>query len=159
MLQQQINQIRRFLSNAQTPDSVIAHRLLSEAEWEYVTRAGTTTIHNVGDDITKQQANFDNQNGPVSVGQYPPNAFGLYDLHGNVMEWVQDCWDFGYSLDARRDGSPREIEGCKLRVLRGGHWGRTSKTGGVGSARRDHGEINARYNDAGFRVAKTLSQQ
>ena len=73
------------------------YRLLSEAEWEYAARAGTTTAYHFGSAITPYDANFNKLEGrTVSVGSYPPNAWGLHDMHGNVWEWVEDCYRKSY---------------------------------------------------------------
>jgi formylglycine-generating enzyme required for sulfatase activity len=111
------------------------YRLLTEAEWEYATRAGTTTPFSTGRMITSAQANFNgnhtyggsskgqHREKTVEVGSFQPNAFGLYDMHGNVWERVQDCFrdKVGYA-GAPSDGSA-VIEGeCYYRVLRGGAW-------------------------------------
>ena len=85
------------------------YRMLSEAEWEYASRAGTTTKYAFGNTISKRQAQFsEGQWGAagmtVEVGSFKPNAFGLHDMHGNVAEWVADCWNASYS-GAPRDGS------------------------------------------------------
>ena len=86
------------------------YRLPSESEWEYATRAGTTGRFNTGDCITTDQANFDgrfpaqgcptgiDRNQTLPVASFAPNAFGLYDTHGNVWEWVQDCWNASYTV-------------------------------------------------------------
>ncbi len=107
------------------------YRLLSEAEREYVTRAGTTTVYNTGDIITDNQAWFSDfyydakQSKPV--GSFPPNAFGVYDTHGNMDEWVEDCWHGRYD-GAPADGSAWIENGdCDWRVLRGGGWGESLK--------------------------------
>ncbi len=74
-----------------------AYRLLSEAEWEYACRAGTETRYCFGDTITAKQANFDGKVGKTTeVGSYPANPWGLYDMHGNVWEWVEDVWHDNY---------------------------------------------------------------
>jgi formylglycine-generating enzyme required for sulfatase activity len=81
------------------------YRLLTEAEWEYVARAGTKTAYHFGDSITKMQANFDwARDRPAEVGSYPANQFGLHDVHGNVSEWVEDCLINNYGLADRRLG-------------------------------------------------------
>ncbi len=73
------------------------YRLPSEAEWEYAARAGTTTPYHFGETITDKLANYGNKVGKTtSVGEFPPNAFGLYDMHGNVWEWCQDNWHDNY---------------------------------------------------------------
>ena len=111
------------------------YRLPSEAEWEYACRAGTATPFHFGPRITTDQANFDGNytyNGSakgeyrkqtVPVGSFPPNAFGLYDMHGNVWEWCQDTWHESYE-GAPSDGSAWEGGKKESRVLRGGSWGR-----------------------------------
>ena len=103
------------------------YRLLSEAEREYVTRAGTTTVYNTGDIITDDQAWYSNfyydAKGSKPVGSFPPNAFGVYDTHGNMDEWVEDCWHDRYD-GAPADGSAWIENGdCDWRVVRGGRWG------------------------------------
>ncbi len=79
------------------------YRLLSEAEWEYACRAGTTTRFWWGDEITPEKANYGENLGKTSeVGGYPANPFGLYDMHGNVWEWVEDHWHDTY------EGAPED---------------------------------------------------
>ena len=99
------------------------YRLPSEAEWEYACRAGTTTQYFFGDTITENQANFSlmgKENKLMPVDQFPPNAFGLYDMHGNVWEWCQDNWHSNY------DGAPTDgsawLGNSEYHVLRGGSW-------------------------------------
>lgn len=102
------------------------YRLPSEAEWEYACRAGTQTPYHFGMKLTQDHANFDKNVGKTTpVGDYPSNAFGLYDMHGNVWEWVEDCWHERYD-NAPEDGSAwLEADGgnCSTRVVRGGSWG------------------------------------
>src|SRR5262249_37341180 len=84
------------------------YRLLSEAEWEYAARAGTVTRFSLGDMISPSQANYDastdasgpsevNRQRALAVGSFDPNGFGLYDMHGNISEWVADCWFDDYT--------------------------------------------------------------
>ena len=103
------------------------YRLPSEAEWEYAARAGTTTRYSWGDEIGRNLANcngcgsqWDNEK-TAPVGSFPANAWGLHDMHGNVREWVQDCWNGSYQ-GAPADGSAWESSNCSRRVLRGGSW-------------------------------------
>ena len=132
------------------------YRLLSESEWEYVARAGTTGKYHFGSTITSGQANFERNTGKtVSVGRYPANEFGLHDVHGNVWEWVEDCWNESYS-GAPGDGSAWTIGECQYRVLRGGSWG--SKPRNLRSAIRNGDTDGLRYIvSGGFRVARTLT--
>ena len=99
------------------------YRLPSEAEWEYACRAGTTTSLYFGDNLVNEQANFHGNVGKTTpVGTYSPNAYGLYDMHGNVWEWCQDHWHDDYD-GAPTDGSAWEDrEEDSNRVVRGGCW-------------------------------------
>ena len=110
------------------------YRLPSEAEWEYVARAGTSTPFSTGETITGDQANINgehtyggsapsiNRNQTIEVGSFAPNPFGVYDMHGNVIEWVEDCQNDSYE-GAPGDATPWLSGDCTYRVLRGGHWG------------------------------------
>ncbi|TRU14968.1 MAG: hypothetical protein EWV60_01845 [Microcystis sp. Msp_OC_L_20101000_S702] len=110
------------------------YRLPSEAEWEYACRAGTTTAFHFGETITGELANYDAsktyadepkgeyRKETTPVGQFPPNAFGLYDMHGNVWEWCADTWHDNYD-GVPRDGSAWIENGDDNRSpLRGGSW-------------------------------------
>jgi formylglycine-generating enzyme required for sulfatase activity len=134
------------------------YRLPSEAEWEYACRAGTNTPYCFGDTITTKLANYngtqsgagmkgDYQNRTSAVGSFPPNGFGLYDMHGNVWEWCEDTWHDNYN-GAPQDGSA--WIGSYSQVLRGGSWFANSSA--CRSAYR--GRENAADFDAyiGFRV-------
>ena len=138
------------------------YRLLSEAEWEYAARAGTTTRYAWGNDIGKGNANCDgcgsqwDNKQTAPVGSFKPNAFGLYDMHGNVWQWVDDC----YASDlngAPTDGSSWK-GACKdetsSRVLRGGSW--FDNPNGLRSANRGNDLPDYRNSDIGFRLARTL---
>lgn len=142
------------------------YRLLTEAEWEYAALAGTTTPFSTGGMITPEQANFDGREvyggsgkgvyraRTVEVGTFRPNFFGLYDMHGNVSEWVEDCYKDSYT-GAPSDGSA-VIGDCASRVLRGG-----SSSGGpwvLRSAKRLASNPGIRSYNQGFRLARTLSQ-
>jgi len=141
------------------------YRLLSESEWEYAARAGTTTPFHTGEGITPDQANFDGgstYNGSskgeyrgsiVPVGSFGANRFGLHDMHGNVWEWVEDCWNGGYT-GAPADGSAWMSGECGRRVLRGGSW--FDVPGFLRSANRSRLVTGDRVGPIGFRVARAL---
>jgi len=134
------------------------YQLLSEAEWEYAARAGTTTPWNTGSAIVLDDANYlDQFKQPVPVGGYPANAFGLHDMHGNVAEWVLDCLDIGY-FGAPADGGAVNRGQCNKRVVRGGGW--STEPVGLRSAQRGHlppeGIVDGVMKAAGIRVARVL---
>jgi formylglycine-generating enzyme required for sulfatase activity len=103
------------------------YRLLSEAEWEYAARAGTATVYYWGDDIGTANANCNGCGSrwggkeTASIESFKPNPFGLYDMAGNVWQWVQDCHSDDYSATPA-DGSAWDEPACKSRVVRGGSW-------------------------------------
>ena len=138
------------------------YRLLSEAEWEYVARAGTKTAYSWGDEIGKGKANclgcgseWDGKR-TAPVGSFAPNAFGLRDMHGNVSEWVEDCSHPKYD-GAPADGSAWTEGGdCLSRVVRGGGW--DTNPGNLRSASRGSGRVFTQSNSVGFRVARKLTQ-
>jgi formylglycine-generating enzyme required for sulfatase activity len=131
------------------------YRLLSEAEWEYAARAGTSTKYAFGDSIDKQQARFSDGRPGVGqtaeVGSFVPNAWGLHDMHGNVWEWVEDCYVPSY-VEAPSDGSARTVPGCSTRVLRGGSWDYDARD--LRSAVRYKLPVVYRVDEIGFRVAR-----
>jgi formylglycine-generating enzyme required for sulfatase activity len=129
------------------------YRLLSEAEWEYAARAGTTTRYAFGDTISESQAQF-SAGKTVEVGSFPPNRFGLHDMHGNVWEWVEDSWHSDYN-GAPLDGSMWTGGNMSLRVLRGGSW-LYIDPGSLRSAIRSRYRPGIRDSVVGFRVARTL---
>ena len=137
-----------------------AYRLLSEAEWEYVARAGTTTRYHWGDDIGRNLANCDGCGSrwddelTSPVGSFGANAFGLYDVHGNVEEWVEDCWNDSYA-GAPRDGSAWMSGYCSLHVLRGGSWYYLPRV--LRAANRSWIDSGIRYDHVGFRVARPFT--
>ena len=140
------------------------YRLLTEAEWEYVARAGTTTSRYWGQSEAGQcrYANGEDGFGPcpdgyentAPVGSFQPNAFGLYDVLGNVLEWTEDCWNGDYS-GAPTNGSAWQAGDCSLRVLRGGSWGNYPRS--LRSAFRFRNPVGDRNLSFGFRVARTIN--
>jgi formylglycine-generating enzyme required for sulfatase activity len=144
-----------------------SYRLPSESEWEYAARAGATTAFSFGDAITPDQAQYDwsesyrgsptrpAPHGTARVGSFPANAFGLYDMHGNVWEWVGDCGRENY------DGAPtngaRVTTGdlnCEYHTVRSGSW--TEDPQGIRSANRIILDDMVRDNEGGFRVARDI---
>jgi len=127
-------------------------RLPTEAEWEYACRAGTTTAYSFGNSITKNNANYNDSTfqKPAEVGSYKPNAFGLYDMHGNVWEWCED-WKADYPLRALTD--PMGPTTGKSRVVRGGSFYNVASK--ARSSNRDTG-LAPSYPDFnfGFRLAR-----
>jgi formylglycine-generating enzyme required for sulfatase activity len=142
------------------------YRLLSEAEREYVTRAGSTTPFWWGVTISPQHANYNGNNaygdGPVGenrartlpVDSFQSNPWGVYQVHGNVNEWTQDCWHYDY-VGAPSDGSPWISGDCEFRVSRGGSW--YSFPASLRAARRNRDLTELRSIFIGFRVARTLT--
>ena len=142
------------------------YRLLSASEWEYVARAGTTGPFHTGSTISSDQANYDSsytyasgQKGryrgqTVQVGTFAPNAFGLHEVHGNVWEWTQDCWNDRYT-GAPTDSRAWETGECERRVLRGGSWGDVPWL--LRSADRGQNDSSIRDLKIGFRIARTLT--
>ena len=155
-----------------TRESGAVYRLPSESEWEYAARSRTETKWSFGADKSRlcRYANhrdsstdykrsnetcsdgYGSQTAPI--GHYEANGFGLHDIHGNVAEWVEDCWNDSYE-GAPNDGSAWRTGDCKSRVQRGGNW--YAGPEGVRSARRVRGVTSKIYFGVGFRVARSLS--
>ncbi|WP_375496380.1 formylglycine-generating enzyme family protein [uncultured Nostoc sp.] len=141
------------------------YRLPSEAEWEYACRAGTTTPFYFGETITADLVNYDATSTYASapkgeyrqqttpVGSFPPNAFGLYDMHGNVWEWCQDTWHDSYQ-GAPNNGSAWVDNGNdnQTRLLRGGSW--INNPEDCRSAYRNNNDLSRgrHIDDIGFRI-------
>ncbi|KOR28472.1 hypothetical protein TI04_10910 [Achromatium sp. WMS2] len=133
------------------------YRLPTEAQWEYAARAGSTSRYFFGDDANRlgDYAWYDgNSNSKTHpVGQKQPNAWGLYDVHGNVWEWTQDRWHDNYN-GAPTDGSAWESGNSSRRILRGGSW--SSNDGNCRTAYRGNDEHSSSSSYWGFRVACVL---
>jgi formylglycine-generating enzyme required for sulfatase activity len=141
-------------------------RLLTEAEWEYAARAGTTTPYWWGSSLSPDLANCKPDAGAdpnatrgvwrmstVPVDRFAPSPWGLYQVHGNVWEWVQDCWHPSHA-GAASDGGARQDPPTSRRVVRGGSW--LNRVRGLRSARRHAAEPGYRRSDIGFRVAEDV---
>ncbi|MSR50504.1 MAG: WGR domain-containing protein [Gemmataceae bacterium] len=129
------------------------YRLPTEAEWEYACRAGTSTAYSFGAKITPKNANYDDSgiDKPIEGGTYKPNAFGLYDMHGNVWEWCED-WLADYSPGAVTDPKGPTTTG-ETRVLRGGSF--VCFASDARSSLRLSGAPTYRDFSNGFRLART----
>ena len=139
------------------------YRLPSESEWEYAARAGTQDRFNTGDCIDTRLANF--QGGAPAAGcpggefrgqtlpvaSFAPNSWGLHDMHGNVWEWVADCWNWGYWGAPPTDGSAWLTGSCQESPLRGGSWAMGGRA--IRSASRGYDQKSVRNRFRGFRVA------
>jgi len=127
-------------------------RLPTEAEWEYACRAGTTTSFYFGESITKSQVNFDSDHSAV-VGSFPANAWGLYDMHGNVSEWVNDNYGF-YSPELQIDPTgpaPTNWSTINGRMIRGGGYDRSELRLCRSAFRYSHPKFAGDQN-CGFRI-------
>jgi len=155
------NDCQEFIRKLNRQEGINKYRLPTEAEWEYACRAGTDTPFYFSDCLSTDQANYDG-NHPmpgcsrreyrkrtVPVGSFPPNEWGLYDMHGNVWEWCQDWYEDYPSGHATDPTGPSSSE---FRVLRGGSWFSYARR--TRSANRYWGGAGGRFNRFGFRIAR-----
>lgn len=144
------------------------YRMPSEAEWEYVHRAGTTTKYWWGDDVGTKQANCRDcesrvcctakdhsccSHGTTPIGSFPPNAFGVYDTAGNVFEWTADCWNPDHK-GAPKDAAARTTGDCNNRVIRGGSFYYFSKVAQAAYRAKNPPGVKSYW--LGFRVVREL---
>ncbi len=156
------NDAKEFVRLLNNRKDGFKYRLPSEAEWEYAARAGTTTTFAFGDTLNSAQANFDGNNPygkttkgrflekTTPVGSFQPNAFGLFDMHGNVWEWVEDVYTSNYTGLSNNDSANTTVGDTNYRAVRGGSW--IGIGGNCRSANRGKISANNQLNDLGFRV-------
>jgi formylglycine-generating enzyme required for sulfatase activity len=146
-----------------------AYRLPSEAEWEYAARAGTQTPYSWGKRASHHWANYGAPECPpcegvvegrdrwlntAPAGQLPPNRFGLHDMHGNVYEWVEDCYFDDALTPGEHDAAPHRVDACERHAMRGGGWHNDPRR--ISSFYRAYNPPDWRDNKIGFRVARAL---
>lgn len=150
------NDIQMFIQRLNAKEGTDKYRLPSEAEWEYAARAGTKSAYSFGDDASQlgQYAWFKDNSGDQThpVGQKKPNPWGLYDMHGNVWEWVQDWFDVSYYASGTSIDPAGSSSGI-IRVLRGGSWNLPAKN--LRSAARFGDTPDNRDEYGGFRLARS----
>lgn len=130
----------------------LRYRLATEAEWEYAARAGAQAAYAFGARVTATEATFQVRQ-TTPVGAHEANAFSLFDMHGNVGEWVEDCYAPNYDL-APMDGGAVQAHECQRRVFRGG--GFADRAAVLRAAARQAAPAEQRAQGLGFRVARTL---
>lgn len=173
------NDCQAFIQALNSFHSELKVRLPWEAEWEYACRAGTETPYSFGNDIWFDKANFrgllklkvnnssekwsgksrykDSKQATADVKDYPSNAWGLYEMHGNVWEWCQDHWQDGLGTEPVTDpkNAGAEVEQSTIRVVRGGSWGNDGRS--VQSGFRFHYTQDVRNSYLGFRLTLACS--
>ncbi|MDM8551883.1 formylglycine-generating enzyme family protein [Desulfobacterales bacterium HSG2] len=157
------NDVQRFVWRLNHRERLHTYSIPTEAEWEYACRAGTVTRFNWGDEADCSKANYGvafirneckeiNPGRTVKVGSFPPNAWGLYDMHGNVGEWCLDRFD---NYPSKEVTDPAGGYATVDRVYRGGSWSVISRY--CRSANRDADSPNAKLGDVGFRLVRSVS--
>jgi formylglycine-generating enzyme required for sulfatase activity len=130
----------------------LRYRLLTEAEWEYAARAGASEAYAFGPRVTAVDATF-RVRAPTPVGAHEANAWGVFDMHGNVAEWVEDCYAPNYDV-APLDGGALQAERCARRVYRGGAF--ADQAALLRASSRQSAPADRRSTSIGFRLARTL---
>ncbi|MEZ5347317.1 MAG: formylglycine-generating enzyme family protein [Pyrinomonadaceae bacterium] len=156
---------QEFIAKLNAKNDGFSYRLPTEAEWEYAARAGTKTVFAFGDSMSFAEANFDSRYPyggaskgkyhvkTLEVGSYKANAWGLFDMHGNVGEWVEDKYTKSGYQDLPADGSANPAGDEYSRVYRGGSWKSNSRY--LRSANRSWKNERDRSLEIGFRVVAT----
>lgn len=144
--------VQEFIHNLNEKEGHTRYRLPTEAEWEYAARAGSKTAYSFGDDARQlgSYAWYDRESGPYSVGQKRANKWGLYDMHGNVYEWVADWYQEDYYAESSGEDPVGPSSGT-YRVIRGGSWFFSSED--CRSANRNFNSPDHRISSLGFRLA------
>lgn len=148
-------QVQEFIQRLNRKENTNKYRLPSEAEWEYAARAGSAGVYWFGDgvDALPQYAWFGGQGdaGTAPAGKKKPNPWGLYDIYGNVWEWVADCWHPDYT-GAPPDGRVWQGGDCSARVVRGGGW--DSPAASLRSSARGSQGVDMNDSATGVRLAR-----
>jgi formylglycine-generating enzyme required for sulfatase activity len=149
----------QWLSRISVVEGSTGYRLPTEAQWEYACRAGTETVYNTGDTISYSTGWYASNSGNRTreVGAKPPNAWGLYDMHGNVSEWCWDRYSANYYTDDPAEDPTGATSGAN-RVTRGGSW-QTTNGGELRSAFRASTNSFARNNTTGFRPVRPAAAE
>lgn len=160
------NDVQKFIRELNQKEKTDKYRLPTEAEWEYACRAGTKTPFSFGKCLSSSQANNSIADSlpecpkkgeyratPVATANFPPNAWGLYDMHGNVFEWCRDWYEMAYSSDRVTDPpGPSEQVRIGVKVRRGGGWNSTDRD--CRSASRNYASPDSYSSNIGFRLIK-----
>ncbi|MDL2269434.1 formylglycine-generating enzyme family protein [Desulfosarcina sp. OttesenSCG-928-A07] len=149
--------VQDFIQQLNEKEDTRRYRLPTEAEWEYAARAGSQTAYSFGDDARQlgNYAWYDRESGPYSVGQKRANKWGLYDVHGNVYEWVADWYQEDYYTD-NPGKDPQGPSSGKYRVIRGGSWFFSAED--CRSANRNFNSPDHRISSLGFRLACSVKK-
>jgi len=163
------DEVQRFIKKLNTKEGIDLYRLPREAEWEYSARAGTKTLFTSGRCLSTDQANYDgdrpmngcpkglNRGKTIKVGTLQPNAWGLFNMNGNVSEWVDDDWLDNFKLTHSGHMGYFGPKRGTVRVMRGGSW--SFSASGCRSAYRRGWPPDHRYNNLGFRIVLMPDQQ